>query len=157
MFSVEKVHRVPARPLQPGAPPWPFLFKLLNYKDSDVILYNARIRPEALRIDNAKISLFPNFPADLQKQRAKFTDVKRRLRDLGIKYATFYPARLRVEALGSINFFDKPLAAVQWLEKKTLSMKTATEDLLHPEWYSSHAKFKIHAKTECSVFCNGSH
>lgn len=79
MFLVEKV---PARPPKPGAPPRPFLFKLLKYKNRDAILYNARTRPAARKIDNAKISLFPDFSADMKKQRAKFIDVKRRLRDL---------------------------------------------------------------------------
>lgn len=123
MFSVECAHRVPARPPQPGAPPRPFLFKLLNYKDRDVILRNARLKPAALKVDNAKISLFPDFSADLQKQQAKFTDVKRRLRDLDLKYAMLYPARLRIEVLGSLQFFDSPSAAAQWLDREEQTIR----------------------------------
>lgn len=92
MFSVERLHRIPARPPPPWAPPWPFLFKLLNYKYRDAILYNARIWSAALRIDNTKVSPFPDFSAELQKQKAKFTVVKRPIRDLEIKYAMLYPA-----------------------------------------------------------------
>lgn len=74
MFSVERAHRVQARPLPPGANPRPFLFKLLNYKDRDVILSKARTMFAALVIDNSKISLFPDFSAELQKQSAKFIE-----------------------------------------------------------------------------------
>lgn len=100
-----------------------YLFKLLNYKDRDAILHNARIRPEVLRIDNTKVSLFPDFSADLQKHRAKFTDVKRRLRDLDLKYAMLYPAHLWVESMGSVQFFDKSSIAAQWLDRNEHSLR----------------------------------
>lgn len=41
MFSVERAHRVPACPLPPDAPPRPFLFKMLNYNNRDIILSKA--------------------------------------------------------------------------------------------------------------------
>lgn len=90
-----------------------------------MILLNARMKPAALKIDNAKISLFPDFSDDLQKQRAKFTDVKRRLRDLDLKYAMLYPARLKVEVLGSVQFFDTPSAAAQWLDREEQTIREA--------------------------------
>lgn len=91
LFSVERAHRVPSRPLPPGNQPCAFLFKLLNYKDRDAILSKARTMSGAMAIDNSKISLFPNFSAELQKQRAKFTDVKKRLQDFILPYAMLYP------------------------------------------------------------------
>lgn len=80
--------------------PTAILLKLLNSKDRDVILHNARIWPEPLRIDNTKVSFFRDFSAELQKQTAKLTDVKRLLRNLDLKYAMLYPANVQVEALG---------------------------------------------------------
>lgn len=73
MFSVEWAHRVPVRPLLLDAPPHPFSFKMLNYKDRDVILSKARTLGTALVLDNSKISLFTDFSApeaEVQKQRA---------------------------------------------------------------------------------------
>lgn len=86
--------------------PRPLLFKLLNYKDRDTILSKARTMSWAMAIDNSKVSLFPDFSAELQKQRAKYINVKKRLRDLKLQYAMLYPARLRVVALGEIHFFN---------------------------------------------------
>lgn len=65
MFAVERAHQVPARPPPPGAPPRPFLFRLLNYKDRDAILNKARTAG-TLKVDNAKVSLFPDFSAEVQ-------------------------------------------------------------------------------------------
>ena len=76
-----------------------------------------------MKIDNAKISCFPDFSAELQKQRAKFIDIKRRLRALDIKYAMLYPSKLRVEALGSVHFFDLPSSAAQWLDREERSLR----------------------------------
>lgn len=68
MYAVESAHRVPARPPPQGALLCPFLFRLLNYKDRDAVLSKARTT-ENLRVDNAKISLFPDFSAEVQRQR----------------------------------------------------------------------------------------
>lgn len=103
MFSVERSHRVPARPLLPGAPPCPFLLKMLNYKDRDTILSKARTMGPDMVIDNLKISLFSDFLADVQKWRAQFTDIKKSMRAL-LQYAMLYPARLRVVAKGGSLF-----------------------------------------------------
>lgn len=87
MFAVEHAHHIP-----PGNLPRAFLFKLLNYKDCDVILSKASSMEDALVMDNSKISLFPDFSAEVQKQRAQFTEVKKRLRSLELQYAMLYPA-----------------------------------------------------------------
>lgn len=74
MFSVERAHRMLSRSLLPGAPPRPFLFKMLNYKDRDAIVFKGRSLGSALVIINSKVSLFPDFLAGVQKQKSQFTE-----------------------------------------------------------------------------------
>lgn len=105
-------------PLPPGNPPRPFLFKLLNYKDRDAILYKARTKGSALSMDSSKVSLFPDFSVELQKQCAKFTEIKKRLRDLNLQYAMLYPSLLRVVTQGEVHFFDRPSLVTQWLDRE---------------------------------------
>lgn len=100
MFSMERAHRVPPGPLPPGHTSRSFLFKILNYKDSDVILSKARFLGVALVIDNYKVLPFPDFSVEVQKQRPQFTEVKKRLRALDHQYAMLYLAPLRVVAKG---------------------------------------------------------
>lgn len=128
MFAVERAHKVPVRPLPPGNHLRPFLFKLLNYKDRNIILSKARAMGGAMAIDNSKISLFPDFSAELQKQRAKFTDARKRLRDLYLQYAMLNPAHMQVVALGEVNFFDRPTSAAEGqgnLSRKSLQISEA--------------------------------
>lgn len=117
MFAVERAHRVPARPPPPGAPPRPFLFKLLNYKDRDAILHKARTTAD-LSVGNARISLYPDFSAEVQRRRAKFIDIKKRLRNLNVPYYMLYPAKLKVVVNGNAQFFDNPVAAMNWLDRE---------------------------------------
>lgn len=125
MFAVERAHRVPSRPLPPGNPPRAFLFKMLHYRDI-IILSKARTLGDALVIENSKISLFPDFSADVQKQRAQFNDIKKRLRSLELQYSMLYPARLRVVARDEVHFFERPAMVAQWLDREEKSLR---EDL----------------------------
>lgn len=111
---MERAHRVPARPLPPGAPPRPFLARMLSSKDRDAALQAARKIPE-LKYNGASISIFPDFSAALQKIRATFTDVKRRLRSHSVLYSMAYPARLRVVHNDRTLFFTSPKEAEDWL------------------------------------------
>lgn len=114
LFAVERAHRVPARALPPGAPPRPFLARMLSSKDRDAALQAARKIPE-LKYNGASISIFPDFSAALQKIRATFIDVKRRLRSHSIPYSMAYPARLRVAHNDKTLFFTSPKEAEEWL------------------------------------------
>lgn len=76
----------------------------------------------ALAMDNTKMSLFPDYSAEVQKQRAKFTDAKRQLRTHNLQYTMLFPAKLRMVANGEAHFFEKPFAATQWLGRKERSL-----------------------------------
>lgn len=115
LFAVERAHRVPMRPLPPGNPPRAMLVRILNCRDRDVILRKAR-EVEDLSVDGQRVSIFPDFSAEVQKRRLKFVDVKKRLRDLHLPYAMLYPAKLRVVADGETHFFETVAGAVAWLD-----------------------------------------
>lgn len=117
MFAIERAHRVPPRPPRPGEPPRPFLFKLLNFKDRDAALALARTKGDLMKMDNARISFYPDFSAELQRRRAKFTEVKKRLRRYEVTYAMLYPAKLRIAVNGETKFFDNPAQASDWLDR----------------------------------------
>lgn len=125
MFAIERVHRVPPRPPKPGEPPRPFLFKLLNFKDRDAILYQARTKGNLMKMDNVRISVYPNFSAELQHRRAKFTDVKKRLRQYDVTYAMLYPAKLCIAANSETQFFDNPVNASNLLDRVEHTLKKA--------------------------------
>ena len=116
-FVVERAHRIPARPLRPGLPPRPVLARLLNFRDRDLILQSAR-KIQHLEVENSKVMIFPDFTAAVQQQRATFIMVKRKMRELDLKYALMFPAKLKVMLSGESFFFTEPEAAWAWLETK---------------------------------------
>lgn len=113
-FAVERAHRVPAVVPKPGLPPRPLLARLLNCRDRDAILRKARQKGE-IHFENSKVSIFPDFSLELQKQRATFFEVKRRMREAGIEYSMAYPARLRVEEGGKTMYFSTAEQAKDWM------------------------------------------
>lgn len=127
LFAVERAHRVPMRPLPPGAPPRSVLVKVLHYRDRDIILRKAREMSD-IRMNGSKIAFYPDFSADLQKRRAQFQDVKRRLRAVDLSYAMLYPAKLRVIAEDTTHFFENPKDAARWLDQKEAFLKRRTPD-----------------------------
>lgn len=111
---MECAHRVPSGRRPDGAWPRAFLDRLLNFRDRDLILSEARKHPE-IKYENAVIHLYPDFSQDLQKKLRSFTDVCRRLREKGLVYNMLYPSRLKVIHNGSAKFFESPADAVDWL------------------------------------------
>lgn len=94
-FAVERAHRVPANLPLPGAAPHPMVARMLNCKDRDLVLHKVRQEGQ-IKYENAQISIFLDFSVELQKQRASFIDIKKRMREQGYVYSMSFPARLRV-------------------------------------------------------------
>ena len=114
-FAFERAHRVPGRRPQPGLPARAIVAKLLHYQDRDTILQKARTNgPYA--VGNVKVSIFPDYTFNVQKQRASFLAVKKELRNEGIQYALMFPAKLKIMVDGKANFFVEPREVRDWLE-----------------------------------------
>lgn len=116
-FVVERAHRMPARRPPEGAPPRTFIAKLMNFRDRDAILRLARTKGN-IPFQSGHVMAFPDFSAEIQKQRARFGEIKRRLRVQNLKYAMLFPARLRVVGENRAHFFDDPAQAVAWLDQR---------------------------------------
>ena len=117
-FSVERAHRVPGGRPRPGEPPRTIIARIFNFRDRDVILQEARKAP-AVKVDNATVNFFPDFTLQVQKQRRDFFQVKRLLREQGLKYAMLFPAKLRVAAGDKTNFFATPEEAWDWVKSRS--------------------------------------
>ncbi|KAJ1132012.1 hypothetical protein NDU88_010342 [Pleurodeles waltl] len=58
--------------------------KLLYYRDRDILLRRAR-EVGHFKIDNASVTLFPDFTVEVQSKRASYLAVKRALKDAGVQ------------------------------------------------------------------------
>lgn len=114
-FAIERAHRIRSRAPSTGDRPRPIIIRLLNCQDRDNILSKARQRGN-IEHKGHKVSFYPDFSVEVQKQRAKFKDVKRRLFSLKIKYAMLFPSKLRITDRDGVQFFDTPDAVSTWLD-----------------------------------------
>ena len=126
-FSIERAHRVPSRRPAPGSPSRPLLAKLFHYRDRDAILRAARAKGN-LEVEGNHIMIFPDYTLAVQHQRSTFQAVKKRLRDLGLKYSLLFPAKLRVVFNGKAQFFDDPAAAWSWMEERVEGTNPASQN-----------------------------
>ena len=126
-FSIERAHRVPSRRLAPGSPPRPLLAKLFHYRDRDAVLRAARAAGN-LELEGSRIMIFPDYTLAVQHQRSTFQAIKKKLRDLGLKYSLLFPAKLRVVFNGKTHFLDTPAAAWSWVEERVEGSAPASQN-----------------------------
>lgn len=86
-FTVERAHRIPSTRGPQRAPPRTFIFKLLHFRDRDLVMREARALGE-LHFENVKLLLFPDYLLKMQRQRKSFDSVTARLR-LGLLCCLF--------------------------------------------------------------------
>ncbi|CAL1612426.1 unnamed protein product [Knipowitschia caucasica] len=104
---IERAHRSPTTARGSDTKPRTFLVKFLNFQDKIRILQLAREKQNLL-YKGSKIHIFPDFSVALEKKRREFGDVKKKLRDLGIKYSMQYPCSLRITEDGKPRLFSCP-------------------------------------------------
>ena len=96
-FAVERAHRVHRAPQKPGARPSPFIAKILNYRDRDVILRTVR-ENGPIQIENQAVQIYPDYTQEVQAKRRTFDKVKFELRQKELQYMMIFPAKLKVLA-----------------------------------------------------------
>lgn len=60
--------------------------------------------------------LFPDYSLEIQQWHRSFTEVRRRLREQGLKFSLLYPSKLRVIDGHRARLFMDPEAAISWLD-----------------------------------------
>lgn len=78
-FIVKRAHRMPLVQGPQRAPPHTFIFQLLNFRDQDLVLREAR-KVEELCFENAKFMLFSDYFIETQRLHRTFDHVKAQLR-----------------------------------------------------------------------------
>ncbi|KAL1265745.1 hypothetical protein QQF64_003772 [Cirrhinus molitorella] len=101
---IEWAYRSPTERQSGRASSRPVMVKLLNFQDKLKILRIAR--EKKLEYNGTRIYIYPDFSADLMKRRRSFDPVKRKLRELNMKYFLRYPCTLCVLVDGKQQRFN---------------------------------------------------
>lgn len=106
---IERAQRSPTTRLD-DKPPRPILIKLLNFHYKVEILRLARKKNE-LVYNGSRVHIHPDFSPESLKKRRGFDTVKKKLRELDLKFSLRHPSTLSVMADGKQRLFRCPKEA----------------------------------------------
>lgn len=105
---IERAHRSPTTRRQiTKTGPRPILVKFLLLQDKVKLLRLAQAKRE-LFFRGCTIHIYPDYSAGVLQKRREFNNIKKKLRELNIKYSLLYPATLKVIIDGKSRLFRCP-------------------------------------------------
>lgn len=109
-----RAHRVPRRPPKVGDPPRIMIVKVqYDHVLDDMMRKIGKSRN--LIYEGDKISVFRDYPVEVAKKRALFTETRRILKNIkNLRYGLLYPATLRVSYEKKEYFFIKHTEAFEF-------------------------------------------
>lgn len=119
---LDRAHRAAAPVPADGGRPRPFIICVHYFHEKELIQRFAREKGR-LEFRGKQVFIFPDYSADLNRRRAAFNEVKKMLREKGVRYRLFYPARLQISFNGSTKVFDSPKDAKDFTIAKLGSNK----------------------------------
>lgn len=117
---IDRAHRSLAPKPRKGERPRPIIARLHYYSDKEKIMSLSRSKGK-LFFEGAQVHIFPDMSPEVGRQRAAFNQVKAKLRDAGIQYRMFFPARLEITTDGSKMSFTDPQAVERFINSKKSS------------------------------------
>lgn len=108
--KIDRAHRsLRAKPL---ANERPRIIIARVHNDSDLVSILRLSRQQApLQYHGERVSIFPDYTAEVSSRRQAFTAVRKRLMDAGAKCSLRFPARLQVAHNNTVKIFDSPADA----------------------------------------------
>lgn len=115
--TLDRAHRSLRPPPKDGKPPRAVVIKFHYFQEREDVFRRAGLSP--LLLQGKRISIFPDYTAEVAKQRATFAETKRLLRSCAnVRFGLLYPAVLRITtATGQEKRFTDPSAAIDFVKK----------------------------------------
>lgn len=113
-FKLEKIHRLLAPTPDLERPPRPVLIRFLRQSAKEKEIYAAKEKL-GLVWEGCRLSIFPDMTKELADKRKSFTAVRRKLREMDVKYTLAYPATLWFKLMGKNMSFIKATAVQKFI------------------------------------------
>ena len=104
-IAVERCYRLGPRGV--AARPPILVARLHNHQQKERILLLAR-QQFPLSYKGRQIYVFPDLPPDIMKRRQRFSEIRKKFQDAGIRTGFIYPARLRITHKNKTSTFNSP-------------------------------------------------
>lgn len=87
-----------------------------NFMDRQRVMNAAR---QLLEVEGEKKPFFQDFSVETQRKRSGFDEPRKRLQDIGFRYALTYPATLRITVDNSVKVFNSLEKAIYGLSARS--------------------------------------
>uniref|UniRef100_A0A673BQ26 L1 transposable element RRM domain-containing protein n=1 Tax=Sphaeramia orbicularis TaxID=375764 RepID=A0A673BQ26_9TELE len=104
---IDRAHRTLAPKPRRGERPRAIIVRLHHYSDKEKILRLSRCKGR-LFYKGSPVHIFPDLSPEIGKLRASFNPVKVKLRNVGIPYSLYYPAKLVITVNNTRHSFTDP-------------------------------------------------
>ncbi|KAK7905152.1 hypothetical protein WMY93_017759 [Mugilogobius chulae] len=133
--EVERQHRSLRPRPDPPQPPRPYLLRLLRWEDRQRIL-RAAAKKKRLLWKEKPFYVNQDLPVELQRKRADYGEIRRKLRATGHRYGLLHPARLIVTIDGKTHVYRNAEEANEELKKLLPDKRRQRGDLtpFHISW-----------------------
>lgn len=111
---IDRAHRTLAPKPRDGERPRAIIVRLHYYSDGEKILQLSRAKGRLL-YKGSPVHIFPDMSPEVGKLRASFNPVKVKLRNAGIPYSLYYPAKLIITVNGTKHSFTDPQEAEKFI------------------------------------------
>lgn len=120
--KIVRAHRSLMQKPKEKEPPRVIIAKLHNDRDMMNILQLSRKRAP-LSYKDERVSIFPDFTAEVTAQHQAFNSVRNKLADAGAKCTIRFLAKLPVTYNKTVNVFDTPAAAERFAYSITMTKR----------------------------------
>lgn len=112
---IDRAHRTLAPKPRAGERPRAMIARLHYHTDREKILQLSRSKGN-LSYKGSPVHIFPDMSPEVSKLRASFNPVKVKLRNAGIPYSLYYPAKLIITMNNTKHSFTDPRAAENFIK-----------------------------------------
>lgn len=113
-IMIDRAHRALRRPRDDR--PRALVIRIHHFQTKELIMKLAR--EKSLEYKGKKVHIFPDLTTDVLKQRYRFGEVKKKCKNIGIKYGFRFPSTLIVTAKeGETKTFESPEDAEAYLTR----------------------------------------
>lgn len=122
-LQIQRAHRSLGPQPSANAPPRSIVVKFLSFKVKEMLLHKAW-QAKGFKWKDSHVNLDHDYPPSIIAKRKEYAEIRKALKENGVKFQTLFPARLRVRHEDGTKIYDSPTEAAEDLTKRGYKITT---------------------------------